>query len=370
MADRASSARRRAGLALQGRKRKRWVIAGSIAGAWLVLLVASGSATASMALLLALAALAGICAVALRSLGIGRDHPLVRSLATRPWRDGREVLRIALQHLSEVFIITPGGALLAPSAIELGMNPADVESLASVIDLELVNDSAAEAYAAEVQACGARVRPGVPIEAAVVADPAVPAGRYALRQRRQPGYAAEWAGPPWPASEEPAALSARAGAAGYDSPGHGSPGYDSPDYGGSPGHGQDRRELRPPTRSLPADAATTGAATTDLATVRQLMPHPLLRLVTGDSVAESRVSGACAGRGQRNELLLPGDPTVSRVHAQFTCHGGQWRVACVGRNGLALNGTEVTGEQPVRDGDMISWGLAADAMRSRVEIRP
>lgn len=365
MADRASSARRRAGLALQGRKRRRWVIVGSIAGAWLVLLVASGSATASMALLLGLAVLAGICAIALRSLGIGRDHPLVRSLATRPWRDGREVLRIALQHLSEVFIITPGGALLAPSAIELCMNPADVDSLASVIDLELVNVSAAEAYAAEVQACGARVRPGVPIEAAVVTDPAVPAGRYALRQRRQQGAgqqgagqqgaaAPEWAASPWPGSAEPAALSGQAGAAGYGSPDHG---------------GQARREL-PPTQSLVSDAATTGAAATDLATVRQLMPHPILRLVTGDSVAESRVSGACAGRGQRNELLLPGDPTVSRVHAQFSCHGGQWRVACVGRNGLALNGTEVTGEQPVRDGDMISWGLAADAMRSRVEIRP
>lgn len=364
MADRASSARRKTGLALQGRKRKRWAIAGSIAGVWLVLLVASGSATASMVMLLALAVLAGVCAVALRSLGIGRDHPLVRSLATRPWRDGREVLRIALQHLGEVFIITPGGTLLAPSAIELCMNPADVDSLASVIDLELVNVSAAEAYAAEIGASGARVRPGVPIEAAIIADPAVPAGRYTIRQRRQNGASA-WAG-----SEAHASLPGQDWRSDY-----GPPDYGPSDHGRSPyvqlpaSHGQAGRELHP-TQTLTSDAATTGAAATDLATVRQLMPHPMLRLITGDTVAESRVSGACAGRGQRNELMLPGEPTISRVHAQFTCQAGQWRVACVGRNGLALNGTEVTGEQPVRDGDMISWGLAADALRSRVEIRP
>ena len=41
---------------------------------------------------------------------------------------------------------------------------------------------------------------------------------------------------------------------------------------------------------------------------------PMLRLVTGSSVAETRMSGARAGRGSV-ELMLPNVPTVSREHA-------------------------------------------------------
>jgi len=90
--------------------------------------------------------------VVLRVFGLGRDHPWFHHAASRPWRDGRDVLRVAMGHLSEVFIVTPQGSLLAPNAVELRMNPADIESLAELIDLSLVNASAAEAYAAEVAA--------------------------------------------------------------------------------------------------------------------------------------------------------------------------------------------------------------------------
>ena len=63
---------------------------------WLFFLIVSGSAGGSSLLLVVLAVLAVACVMVLRSLGIGRDHPLIRPLATRPWRDGREALDLAL----------------------------------------------------------------------------------------------------------------------------------------------------------------------------------------------------------------------------------------------------------------------------------
>jgi pSer/pThr/pTyr-binding forkhead associated (FHA) protein len=94
---------------------------------------------------------------------------------------------------------------------------------------------------------------------------------------------------------------------------------------------------------------------------------PALRLVTGSSVAETRVSGARAGRGPV-ELMLPDVPTVSREHAKFTFSDGRWWITNQGRNGLTLNGSPVAGEQPLENGDTIRWGTTSDALQSRVEI--
>ena len=98
------------------------------------------------------------------------------------------------------------------------------------------------------------------------------------------------------------------------------------------------------------------------------MPAPLLRLVTRGSTAETRVPGARAGRGDAVELRLPDEPTVSRVHAEFTFAGGQWRITSLGRNGAALNGMPLDSEHVLSDGDSIQWGRRSDAMVSRVEI--
>jgi hypothetical protein len=96
-------------------------------------------------------------------------------------------------------------------------------------------------------------------------------------------------------------------------------------------------------------------------------PIPVLRLVTGSSVAETRVSGARAGRGPV-ELVLPDVLTVSREHATFTFSDSRWWVTNQGRNGLTLNGAPVVGEQPLSDGDTIRWGASPDALLSRVGI--
>ena len=76
-----------------------------------------------------------------------------------------------------------------------------------------------------------------------------------------------------------------------------------------------------PTMAGPADR-TLQAGTL---TVAEPVSVPLLRLVTQGHVAETRISGARAGRGSAAELRLPEVPTVSRVHARsrsLTGNGG------------------------------------------------
>jgi FHA domain-containing protein len=343
----------------QARRRRRWLLAAGIAGLWLVLLMGTGSLMASLVLLLLCGAAAGLLVVMLRLLGYGRDHPVVQRAASRPWRDGRDVLRVALGHLSEVFIVTPQGSLLAPNAVELRMNPADIESLAELIDISLVNASAAEAYAAEVAACSARVVMDVPLEVSVVADPVVPPGRYRLRQRPP-------AGPVSPArvgAPVPASAGTQVGA--FPVVAAVPPG--GPVLGGAthPADAATNHYHDGWTRADPTMAPAFAAGGTTVAEATRI---PLLRLVTDGAVAETRVSGARAGRGLDAELRLPVEPTVSRVHATFTCTGGEWRITVQGRNGVLLNGTPVTGEQVVRDGDSIRWGRQSSAPVSVVSI--
>jgi hypothetical protein len=349
---------------LQARSRRRWLLATGIAGLWLVCLMGTGSVVAGTTLLILLGAIATGFVVVLRVFGLGRDHPWFHHAASRPWRDGRDVLRVAMGHLSEVFIVTPQGSLLAPNAVELRMNPADIESLAELIDLSLVNASAAEAYAAEVAACSARVVSNVPLEVCVVADPVVPPGRYRLRQRAaggmgladtatgaDPGRAAYPAGLPGahPAGAYPAGA---AGAYPVDAA-----------YPVSAGVGP-FRDGRTRSEVAVAPAVMAGAVT-----VAESALTPLLRLITNGAVAETRVSGARAGRDAAVELPLPADPTVSRVHATFACAGGEWRITVLGRNGVLLNGAPVNGEHVIRDGDAIRWGRQAGAPVSTVVIR-
>jgi len=374
MANRGSTARVRA--PLQARSRRRWLLVGGIAGLWLVFLMGSGSLVASTALMLLLGAVAGGVVVVLRLFGFGRDHPWFHRAASRPWRDGRDVLRVALRHLPEVFIVTPQGSLLAPNAVELRMNPDDIESLADLIDLNLVNASAAEAYAAEVAAHSARVVSNVPLEVGVVADVAVPPGRYRLRQRSS--LAAMTLGADPVTSVDPVTgVDPACGAYPVSMPGSagplapaGAPGPAGGAYPVSVGVGP-FRDGQTKSELAVAPALMTGAATvaTGAATIAEPALPPLLRLITNGAVAETRVSGARAGRGKAVELPLPGEPTVSRVHATFTCTGGEWRITVLGRNGVLLNGTPLTSEHVIRDGDSIRWGQQSSAPVSAVVIR-
>jgi hypothetical protein len=348
MTERREAVRRPARAPLPRRSRKRWAAAAAAAACWLVLLSFTGSFIGATMLLAVLAVLGVVSVLALRALGVTRDHPWVRQMAARPWRDGQDVLQLALRHLSEVFVVTPSGTLLAPNLVELRLNPDDLHSLSERIDPDLVATSAAEVYVEQVAAHGARFAAPGPAHVHVIADPSVPAGRYHLRQ-----------GQPVDAGRRP-------------SPHPGpefmhrglQPAYAAPApparFGPQPAHaGPHAVQAGPPPES------TVGIGMPTVA--EQSSQVPVLRLVTGDSVAETRMSGARAGRGAV-ELGLPEVPTVSREHARFTFSDGQWWLANLGRNGLTLNGTPLVSEHPLSNGDSIRWGTRPDALLSRVEI--
>ena len=241
-----------------------------------------------------------------------------------------------MRHLQDVFVVTPSGSLLAPAVVELQLNPGDLASLCERMELGVISSSLTEVYEEQVAEYRARLaRPGR-AQVYVTASGSVPPGRYRLRQ-----------GDPVRAGTRPdlirraprARVRVRRPAACL-------------------------RRAREPVWQDPGPTVAAGMTTIMAASVA---PIPALRLVTGSSVAETRVSGARAGRGPV-ELILPDVPTVSREHARFTFSDGRWWISNQGRNGLILNGAPVTGEQPLSDGDAIRWGTNPDAPLSRVEI--
>ena len=166
------------------RRRRRWAVAAAVAACWGVAIAQTGSIVAGTVLLLLVAALGTACVLALRAMGVGAAHPWVQGMRSRPWRDGQDVLQLGLRHLPDVFVITPGGSLLAPNSVELWLNPRDYISLCELMDIDLVDASASEVYQEQVAAHGARFATAGAAEVRVVGDPSVPAGRYRLRQAR------------------------------------------------------------------------------------------------------------------------------------------------------------------------------------------
>jgi FHA domain len=382
MTERGQAARRPARVPLPRRSRLRWAAAAGVAVCWLVLLDVSGSVIAATMLLVFLAGLGVAGVLVLRALGVSRDHPWVRQLAARPWRDGQEVLHLALRHLSDVFVITPSRSLLAPDVVELRMNPDDLHSLTERMDLGLIAESVAEVYQEQVAARGARFNGTGLAEARVIPDPSVPPGRYRLQglpvdAGAQPGFQLAYAGAQAPGAEhlgaehlgaehlgaEHAAAAPQVAGAypvvGYPPAEHPGAEYSPAPYPGFVGHDGNTRAQQ--------EAGRPAAVGRPTVIELSRSPVPALRLVTGSSVAETRVSGARAGRGAV-ELALPDVPTVSREHARFTFSDGRWWIANLGRNGLTLNGTALAGEQPLSTGDLIRWGMRSDALLSRVEI--
>lgn len=349
-ADSREPARRPVRAPLRRRSRQRWAIAGGVVLCWLIADRLTGSFLGATVLLVAVAGLGAASVAGLRAMGITRDHPWLRRIAARPWRDGQDVLRVAMRHLSEVLIVTPNGSLIAPDVVELQLNPGDLASLRELMGLDVVGDSLTEVYEHQVAKHGARFAGSARPEVYVVPDGSLPQGRYRL-QRGVPAGARPpadlWDLPDGPELDgrqytrvdyEYAVPAADPVAAGYG---------DRTRYEGDPGR----------TRM-------DGMATV-MEQIRSAVP--VLRLVTGSSVAETVMSGARAGRGTV-ELVLPEVPTVSRVHAVFTFAADRWWVTNQGANGLTVNGVPVSGKQPLSDGDSIRWGTRQDAPLSRVEI--
>jgi hypothetical protein len=340
---------RKAALTTVSRRRKRWAIAGGIAAAWLALYVVVGSALSATVVLAVFAAAGTIAVLGLRTMGVTADHPWIRRLASRPWRDGQGVLRVALGHLRDVFVITPSGSLFAPNRVEIQMSPEDLVSLCDQMELGLIVASASEAYEEQVRRSGARFATAGPAEVYVVADERIPRGRYRLRQGHP---AAATAGREMPD-------------AGYDLSYAPELAYAVPRHADGDRDGRAWGEPDPARTAIDARTAVDAGLPTVME--QTLAPVPVLRLVTGDSVAQTRMPGARAGRG-RVELVLPNVPTISREHARFGFSDGRWRVTNLGVNGLSVNGAPAMTEHPLSDGDIIRWGSRPDALVSRVEI--
>jgi hypothetical protein len=340
MTDNREAARRPLRAPLPRRSRQRWAIAGGVAICLLILEFMTGSAVTATVLLVAIAGLGAAGLAGLRALGITRDHPWLRQMAARPWRDGQDVLNVAMRHLSDVFIVTPSGSLIAPDVVELQMNPGDLASLSERMGLDVVGTSMTEVYEDQVAERGARFVGSCQPEVYMVTDHSIPQGRYRLR--RGLPVSARPSSDPWDLPDAPDLIDPQ--------------GYAQPVDAGP--EGRTRYEVDP-VRTIMDGVATV---------MEQIRPAvPVLRLVTASSVAETSVSGARAGRGPV-ELVLPEVPTVSRVHAIFTFAAGRWRVANQGMNGLSVNGVPVSGEQSLSDGDSIRWGKSQDAPLSRIEI--
>jgi hypothetical protein len=334
MSEEKESARRSPRAPLRQRSRRRWAIIGGVAGTWVVLAVVTSSVVSATVALVVIAALAAVTMGGLRALGIDRDHPWIQRIASRPWRDGEDVLKVALRHLPDVFVITPSGSLLAPRLVELQLNPDDLAALCERMELGVISESVSEVYEEQVTAYRARLTGAGRPSVYVTSSGSVPPGRYRLRQGDPAGAQA---GPP------PAEFAYSAA---------------QPAFATSGGTWYEQS----PAAYQPGPAAGGG-----MTTVMAENVPPELRLVTGSTVAQTRMSGARAGRGPV-ELMLPDVPTVSREHAKFTFSDGRWWITNQGRNGLTLNGSPVAGQQPLENGDTIRWGTTPDAPQSRVEI--
>jgi len=71
------------------------------------------------------------------------------------------------------------------------------------------------------------------------------------------------------------------------------------------------------------------------------------------------------GRGAGNEVSLPWDTEVSRLHAELELIGGEWTISDDGlsRNGTFVNTARISGRQRLRDGDVIRVGRTTIAYR-------
>jgi pSer/pThr/pTyr-binding forkhead associated (FHA) protein/DNA-binding CsgD family transcriptional regulator len=71
------------------------------------------------------------------------------------------------------------------------------------------------------------------------------------------------------------------------------------------------------------------------------------------------------GRNPSNDVSLPWDEEVSRLHAELECIGGEWTISDDGlsRNGTFVNGSRISGRARLRDGDVIRAGATTIAYR-------
>jgi FHA domain len=122
-----------------------------------------------------------------------------------------------------------------------------------------------------------------------------------------------------------------------------------------------------PSSPLKAHSATPAELRERIEAERRGRPFLVFRDDAGsqrlvDLTAHARLS---LGRGTGNEVSLPWDTEVSRLHAELEAIAGEWTVSDDGlsRNGTYVNGVRISGRTRLRDGDVLRVGQTAIAYR-------
>jgi pSer/pThr/pTyr-binding forkhead associated (FHA) protein len=110
---------------------------------------------------------------------------------------------------------------------------------------------------------------------------------------------------------------------------------------------------------LAAHAASPAELQERLSAERAGDPYLVLRDGAGRQQL-LRLSGErlSVGRGETNDVPLPWDTEVSRLHAELECIAAEWTIVDDGlsRNGTFVNGTRISGRARLRDGDVVRIG--------------
>jgi len=79
--------------------------------------------------------------------------------------------------------------------------------------------------------------------------------------------------------------------------------------------------------------------------------------------------GLTVGRRSSNDVVLPGDAEVSRVHARLELVDQDWTIVDDGlsRNGTFVNGSRVVGRRRLQDGDWLRFGTSTIQFRAPAE---
>jgi hypothetical protein len=115
----------------------------------------------------------------------------------------------------------------------------------------------------------------------------------------------------------------------------------------------------PEDSPLAAHSASPADLQDRLAAERGGTPFVVLR--DGDGAQRLLALGGerlSIGRVETNDVALPWDTEVSRLHAELECLAGEWTVVDDGlsRNGTFVNGARISGRTRLRDGDVIRVG--------------
>jgi DNA-binding CsgD family transcriptional regulator len=122
-----------------------------------------------------------------------------------------------------------------------------------------------------------------------------------------------------------------------------------------------------PASPLEAHAASPAELRDRIEAERLGRPFLVLRDGDGDQriVALGDTPRISVGRSDGNDVALPWDTEVSRLHAELECIADEWTVSDDGlsRNGTYVNGTRISGRQRLRDGDVVRVGRTVLAYR-------